>query len=138
MQKKNHDSLMELLGGANYRCIEVTGYMPHSVEVCGCLEEKPWKAYSLCQSGDYRREPIIVFLVENGEARASYFRNSYLGIKYATVADVFGDAPVRPHLQGELDTFASVWFQSLQEQGFFEEAKKLAQAEEAQEQEITR
>jgi hypothetical protein len=138
MSKKNYQSLMQLLGGEDHRRIEVKGYMPLAVEKLAP------DVYSLChsgeQNGDYMRDPEIVFLVTDGRAKPTYFRNDYLHIEHCTVPGVFGDVPVRPHLQRDLGSFASMWFRNLRDQGFFEQAKKLSQEEKRQEpdQEISR
>src|SRR5260370_38810680 len=120
MSKKNYDNLMELLGGKDYRRIEIEGYMPLSVEKVG--ED----LISLCHygemNGDLMADPECVFLVSDGKAKPIYFKNAYVGFEYATVPDVFGDVPVRPRLQQELDSFAALWLHNLRDQGICERA----------------
>jgi hypothetical protein len=133
MSKENYNHLMKLLACKEYRQLELKGYMPLAVEKLG--EE----AISLCHrgelNGDYMRDPEIVFLVKDGEATAVYFRNDWAAFEYATVPEMFGDVPVRPLLQRDLNSFASTWFQNLKEQGFFEQAKEFAKVEQDQEHE---
>jgi hypothetical protein len=62
--------------------------------------------------------------VEDGMATPVYFRNDYVGVEHATVPGLFGDVPVKPQLQKDLDAFASLWFRNLREQGFFERASE--------------
>jgi hypothetical protein len=41
------------------------------------------------------------------------------------VPGYFGDVPVKPNLQRDLDSFVSTWWRNIREQGFFEQAKEL-------------
>ena len=83
-------------------------------------------------------DPEVVFLIHQGTAKAIYYRNAYAGTEHATVEGHFGDVPVKPWLQRHLDSFASMWFRNLREQGFFERAKELSQQEQEHDPEITR
>ena len=134
MSKKNYDNLMELLGDTEYRRIEVKGYMRLAVE---------WISDDLISLAHYgelnndpMRDPEIVFRVSRTvigndsssrtvcEAKPVYFRNDYVPIEHATVPGVFGDVPVKPGLQRDLDSFSAMWFRNLREQRFFERAKE--------------
>jgi hypothetical protein len=120
----NYRKLMELLGPEDHRRIENRPFMPLSVEK---LDGQGF--ISLChygeQNGDLMRDPEVVFLVTDESAKPVYFRNDYVGTEHATVPDHFGDVPVKPHLQKDLDSFCRMWWSNLQEQGFFAQAKEL-------------
>lgn len=117
--------LLELIGSDEHRKIEVSGYMPLSLE---------WIAedqISIChygeQNGDLMRDPDIVFELANGRTTAEplSFRNDYMGL-YQEVYDYAEDdgrkIRVRPKLKADLRAFASQWFSNLRQQGFFDAA----------------
>jgi hypothetical protein len=133
MSKQNYVNLMRLLCGKDHVRIENDGYVPLVVE-------QLWgNQVSLCHygemNGDPIRDPEVVFLVEDGEATPVYFRNDYVGVEHATVPDLFGDVPIKPRLQKDLDAFAFMWFRNLQDQGFFDRARELAQQQQDHEHE---
>lgn len=135
MSKKNYDNLMRLLRGKDHVRIENEGYMPLVVE-------KLWfDQVSLChygeQNGDPMRDPEVVFLVEGEKAKPVYFRNDYIGVEHATVEDHFGDVPVKPRLQKDLESFCRMWWNNIREQGFFEKAKELSAMEQTEEPQST-
>jgi hypothetical protein len=137
MSHNNYNDLMELLGGKEYQRIEVEGYIPLSVERVGK------DLISVCHydemNGDLMADPECVFLVADGKALPAYYRSDYaLGLEHATVEGYFGDVPVKPYLQKELDTFVSMWFENLREEGFFEQARQHAQEEQEQDHDISR
>jgi antirestriction protein ArdC len=123
--ERNLARLRELLPeGRDHISIENEPYMRLAVE-------RIWEnQISLChygeQNGDPMRDPEVVFLIEGNEAKPVYFRNDYLAIEHATVAGLFGDVPVKPQRQRDLDHFASMWFGNLHDQGFFKRAQELS------------
>jgi hypothetical protein len=137
MGKKNYDNLMELLGGQDYRRIEVQGYMPLVIERLEGLPIISLTHYGT-QNGDLMRDPECCFLIAGSTAQAVYFRNDYAGIEHATVGGHFGDVPVKPDLQKDLQSFVSMWWTNLREQGFFERARELLEQDKAHERERDR
>lgn len=120
--------LDELLAGAHAVRITVPGYMPLSVEEIGTSEEGH-RLVSLChygeQNGDLMRDPDMVFLFHNSPdglaAEPISFRNDYLGLLQEVYR--YNGAGRRTHvfptLKQELKTFATTWFATLRDQGFF-------------------
>jgi hypothetical protein len=84
---------------------------------------------SLChygeQNGDLMRDPEVVLVIEGSEAKPVYFRNDYAGVEHATQEGLFGDVPVKPQRQKDLDVFVSMWLRNLRDQGFLERAQQL-------------
>jgi hypothetical protein len=121
----NYRKLMELLGSETHRRIENEPFLPLTVEK---LEGQP--LISLChygeQNGDLMRDPEVVFLVQERTAKPVYFRNDYVGVEHATVGGYFGDVPVKPHLQKDLDGFCRMWWSNIAEQQFFEKKEPSA------------
>jgi hypothetical protein len=121
--------LDQLLGGVHAVRIAVSGYMPLSVEEIGSSGDG-YRLVSLCQygeqNGDLMRDPDMVFLVYNfpdgAAAEPVSFRNDYLGILQEVYRyDETGRRThVVPSLKQELKEFASDWFVTLREQGFFD------------------
>jgi len=101
MSKKNHDNLMELLRGQDYRRIDVEGYMPLVVERLEGLPIISLTHYGT-HNGDLMRDPECCFLIIGKTAQPVYFRNDYAGVEHATLDGHFGDVPVKPHLQRDL------------------------------------
>jgi hypothetical protein len=127
--ERNYQRLTELLpeGRDHIRIDNNEPYLPLVVE-------RVWgNQISLCHygehNGDAMRDPEVVFLVNDTEhsARPVYFRNDWVGAEHATVPNLFGDVPVKPHLQRDLNRFVSTWWQNIHEQQFVEAAKKLHQ-----------
>jgi hypothetical protein len=131
MSKRNLEQLEKLLAGKDHRRIENPPYMPLVVER---LEGQP--IISLChygeQNGDPMRDPEICFLVADGTAKPVYFRNDFVAVEHATIAGSFGDVPVKPQRQKDLNHFASMWFGNLRDQGFFERAQELSEQQAAE------
>jgi hypothetical protein len=122
----NYKKLTELLPpGQDHLRIKSDPYTPLVVERLSANQ------VSLChygeQNGDPMRDPEVVFVISDGHAKPVYFRNDFIGVEHATAQDLFGDVPVKPDLQRDLDSFVSTWWRNIREQGFFEEARKLNQ-----------
>jgi hypothetical protein len=132
----NLKRLNELLPeGRNHISIENKPFMRLVVE-------RIWKdQISLChygeQNGDPMRDPEVVFLIEGNEAKPVYFLNDYVAVEHATVEDLFGDVPVKPGTQKDLDSFVKIWWRNIKEQGFFEAAKQSVEGE-TTEKEVTK
>jgi hypothetical protein len=120
--------LDELLAGARAVRLTVPGYMPLWVEKMGSSEEGH-RLVSLChygeQNGDLMRDPDMVFLFHNCPdglaAEPISFRNDYLGLSQEVYR--YNEAGRRTHvfpvLKRELNEFATTWFATLRDQGFF-------------------
>jgi hypothetical protein len=79
---------------------------------------------SLChygeQNGDAMRDPEVGFLVSRWtsgndsssrsimEAKPVYFRNDWIAREHCTVEGLFGDVPIKPSLQKQLDGFCGM------------------------------
>jgi hypothetical protein len=137
ISKKNYENLMELLGGQDYRRIEVQGYMPLVVERLKGLPIISLTHYGT-QNGDPMRDPECCFLIDAETAQPIYFRNDYAGIEHATAPGHFGEVPVKPDLQKHLQSFVSIWWGNLREQGFFERARELLEQDKSHEHERNR
>lgn len=120
--------LNQLLSSAHAVRITVSGYMPLSVEEIGSSEDGN-RLVSLChygeQNGDLMRDPDMVFLFHNlpngVAAEPVSFRNDYLGISQEVYR--YDEAGTRTHvlptLKQDLKEFATTWFATLRDQGFF-------------------
>jgi hypothetical protein len=128
--QQHYERLSELLQGRDHVRIENGPYVPLVVERLEGMNQ-----ISMChygeQNGDAMRDPEVVFVVTKSPAgtygaRPAYYRNDWIAVEHATVDGLFGDVPVKPQRQKDLDTFASMWFENLRDQGFFERAQELS------------
>jgi hypothetical protein len=121
-------NLTQLLGGVSAIRITVPGYLPLSVEEIGFSEEGH-RLVSLChygeQNGDLMRDPDIVLLFHNlsdgTAAEPVSYRNDYPGIfqEVYRYDDAGRCTHVLPTLKQVLKEFATTWFATLRDQGFF-------------------
>ena len=120
--------LDRLLGSDQAVRINVSGYMPLSIEAIGRSAEGGTLvalSHTAVQNGDLMRDPEIVFEirtalgVRTGEPLS--FRNDFTG----TYQEVYRYSPqgrrthLVPSLKKELRSFARMWFRNLRAQGFF-------------------
>lgn len=120
--------LDQLLGGVHAVRITVPGCMPLSVEEIAFSGDEH-RLVSLCQygqqNGDLMRDPDLVFMffdLPNGVAAEPVsFRNDYLGIfqEIYRYDEAGRRTHVLPTLKQDLKEFATTWFATLREQGFF-------------------
>ncbi|MBS0151026.1 MAG: hypothetical protein JSR31_08800 [Nitrospira sp.] len=120
--------LNQLLSSAGAVRITVPGSMPLSVEEIGS-SEGGHRLVSLCQygeqNGDLMRDPDMVFLFHNladgPAAEPVSYRNDYLGIfqEVYRYDEAGRRTHVLPRLKQDLKEFATTWFATLRDQGFF-------------------
>jgi hypothetical protein len=120
--------LNQLLSSAHALRITVHGYMPLSVEEIGVTEDGH-RLVSLCQygeqNGDMMRDPDLVFMLSNlpdgPAAEPVSYRNDYLGIfqEVYRYDEAGRRTHVLPRVKQDLKEFATSWFTTLRDQGFF-------------------
>jgi hypothetical protein len=123
----NYKRLMILLGNKTERRIEVAGHRPLCVEK---TDGAPtiWMCHHGCKFGKPVRDPKVCFRLDGELARPVYYFNGIAGVKHTTDYSWLGERYVHTQLQSHVDGVVSVWFASLQAQGFFTKARELSGA----------